>query len=165
MNMNEVFAIVVDDHDTEIARHLLEPDKAVVIQDKMTELYFIHDIYSFFTPIRLKNLTEDMLQSSVFRDHVFNLTDRCALDFRSIGVDVSVIIDNIVESVCHRADPKASKSLLVMEINETLYINKSVLRDLLSDNIWLMVLYILIVKYAYTETHKTSIGASINVRK
>lgn len=145
--------IVTDAFDIEITK-IANENIVLSLIDTFESYYKSKDLYTFFIPINLKLLTEDIFTSPNFRDLVLNITDRVSLNLIS-SIDNTRLLNSIVKAVCiNKVRPETESSLMSRELNESLYIKPDVLKELLSNNYWLMVFFILITYFYQTKVYK-----------
>lgn len=158
-DLQQLIGILVKAYEAELSKLSYDTDRFKVVFDKMYEYYITTNLFSFYTLVNIKSIVDDTLSNVIFRDFFFNYVEHAMLDVKAKDLDLDGIINSIVDSVCAtKVDPdRDNTSLLIKEMNQSLYVNASILKVLLKDNVWLMFLYILITKYYETEAYKSSI--------
>lgn len=155
-----LFRIVIDCFNDLHTRSLVSASNS---EDNIRELKMLNEllallygnIYDFFMPITIKNTTEIVLSNPDVRDFVFNLTDTVLVTSEINYIDLKEIISKVVGVLCNIKGWTGKKSLLPEGIQSELSINMEYITELLYDNLWLFVLYVLKMQIGKTELSKT----------
>jgi hypothetical protein len=155
--ISESITTIIESFDIEISRLSLNEKSLASVVELITNYYYNRDIYSFFALRNVKGYSEDLLNNVIYRDFILNLTDRVNILLLWDKKILDSLISNLVDGICrNKVNPSVqNNSLLVKEINESLYMSPDGLKNLLKDNVWLVILFLLIMFFQKSVTYKT----------
>lgn len=154
-------SLVVQSFDREYVRvglkASLEGDKDNVVTRKLSgeifSLYLKANFFTFFSLVELKQLAETVFTDIDTRAFVLNLADIVSIASSwTEGVDVEKVIEGMVASV-RRTRPtvtEATKSLINVEVLNTIHIDAEELKSLYKDNFWIVVLHVLFINMQHS---------------
>ena len=141
--------------DIEVGRIYNEKELGVV-SDALFSLYRDTNYFNFFTLQSLKRLTEETYDSEYYRDFVLNVVDRISSSITYDEKDEDRLIKTVVRSIC-RNKIDSTNSLIVKDVNDSIYVNPEVLETCLKANFWLIVLYFISIHFHKTEIYALSL--------
>jgi hypothetical protein len=154
-------SLVVQSFDREYVRvglkASLQDDKDNVVTRKLSgeifSLYMKVNFFTFFSLVELKQLAETVFTDNDIRAFVLNLTDVVSIASSwTEGADVEKVIEGMVASV-RRTRPtvtEATKSLINVEVLNTIHIDEEELKSLYRDNFWIVVLHVLFINMQHS---------------
>ena len=148
--------VITQAFDIEIARLAISPDMEKIYKFFMDD-YLSKDIYTFFVLLNIKELSQSVNSTPEIRDFLYNVTHKVSLELGREGK--SFLINSIVD---HLDSPSEELTFMPIEILETLRINLDTLKELLTTNFWLVVLYYLRAYMYKTDTYKSFIREYTN---
>lgn len=160
--MSKISSIVISSFDTELNRYLVN-DETVRVSEFFSQMYFGVDLYTFFVAVRLKKTTEDIFDNDYIRRFVLNLVDRVNINLSGSDLCLDDKFIKTLASSVTRSRVKGDDnqvSLINKEVLATLYVNESILISLLKDNLWLAILYVMLVNF-----NKTVLFEALNQSK
>jgi hypothetical protein len=146
--------ITVSAVDIEVYRIYNEKELSVV-SDALFALYRDTNYFNFFTLQALKRLTEETFDNEHYRDFILNVTERISSMLPYSEKDEDRLIRTIVRGIC-RNKSESSNSLIVKDVNDSIYVNPEVLETCLKANFWLIVVYIISIHFHKTEIYTIS---------
>ena len=143
----QVTVDIVSSFENELSRiqNKTSIDKIIVF---IYGLHYDQQLYSFFTPISVKTLTEDVFTDTVIRSFILNLTERLSLLWSNSELEYSdKFLDTFVSAICTNKQPYGEKtnSLINREVLESIEMVPDVFKALLKDNMWLLIIYLLTI--------------------
>lgn len=152
---NAVIDMIVDIVEDSAVRYT-DSNMSIIVIEKLTAYYYSTDLFNFFTLQSLQLRTEEILQDTLLRDFIFNLTEKVSLLLSLNNISYDALIDNIVVSYCRgKIDPSSDNYCLInKETIQTLYVNPTALKFTLKDNFWLVVFYLTVTFFNQTVLFK-----------
>jgi len=159
--MVKAVAAVIESFDIEIARLEKKEDELLKVQSYFDGMYYDVNLYSFFVPVSFQNITEYIFSDATLRKFLLNYVERVSMAFKAKQLNydddfIKMIVDAVTVP---KINPESQYSLINKEVLESLYVNPEVLRSMLKDNFWLLVLYLLMVNYQLSIVFKASNAA------
>lgn len=156
--MQRFISAVVESFDIELARFTSEEDQ-VKILDEFNGLYGATKWYSFFTPVSLKNWSEEFFTHDLRRNFMLNLVERVSI---SMAVKRLAYDDRLIDLLTRhvtvaKTNPESGYSLINKEVLESLYMGQDVVKAMFKDNFWLAVLYLLLVHFQLSAFFKVAV--------
>lgn len=118
------------------------------IVSNVLQIHYDQPLFTFFTPMVLKDIASDIFHDAILRNFILNLSERIALKWINNGVDYNdILINTYVRAISINKPPfsESSNCLINKEVISSIEIVPDVLKALLKDNMWLLILYLLIV--------------------
>lgn len=145
----QVVVDVIRSFDIEFAR-MRDTDKAKRIIQKTMEWYYDTPLYAFFTPQSLDSFANDILTNEALRTFFLNLTERISLNWASSDLSFDEkLLNTYTKGICYNKTSFESNglSLLNKEVQQSIQTVPETLKSLLKSNIWMFIIYILIVNF------------------
>lgn len=160
LKLHPVVELITDAFDYEYVRIMLkskmnDSKEGERINTWIYDLYLKIDFFTFFTDQSLQKVVEEVFLDEYVRQFVLNVAERVTLGFDFLtGESVEAFRDNVVKSLIRtRPNPESNNSLLSPEIISSIYIEGEVLKVLLADNFWMIVLYVLLCNFHHTNVY------------
>ena len=145
----KVIIDVIRSFDTEVSR-INSEEKQKRVLELFLGLYHDQDLFTFFTLRTIQNLTEIFFTNEMNRSFILNTVERSVMNWcvTEIRYDDS-FVNSLVKGISYNKAPYSeSRNVLInQEVQETIQVTPDVLKSLLIENIWLAILYILIVNF------------------
>ena len=154
--LQKVIRIVIESFDTELVRlSMYNNDHSKHAISKTLDFYCNKDIFSFFTLLNLKEITEDIFTDAIYRDFLLNVTDRVNLSLSLEEFNNDWVINTIVQGLSNnRVDPQSTNdSLMNIEAQQSIYVNPEVLRHVLKHNCWVVMLFLVLVFFQNSQVY------------
>lgn len=144
---DQIIVDVVTSFEIELARIQSKPrlDKIVIY---FYGLHYDQPLFSFFTPVSVQTLTQDIFTDTVIRSFVLNLTERVSLLWSNSDLKYGdKFIDTFVNAICINKQPYSenTNSLINKEVLQSIEMVPDVFKSLLKDNMWLLIIYLLTI--------------------
>jgi hypothetical protein len=154
--LNEAIESIIAAFDIEMIRTAVSNERLNLIMSTFTEYYYSRDLHTFFVLENIRSLTENTMKSTTIRDFTLSFTDRASILLSTKSIDEDKLRGTVVQAICrNRVDVGTSNvSLLVPDLNDSFFIRDTLLNDLLKDNFWLLVVYLVIVYFQQTSAFK-----------
>lgn len=146
---------VVDSIDIEYQRYI-KPEDAHRVFDYLIELYTQTNYYTFFTPSNTVSVSDYLFDQSVIRSFILNVTER-VINLLPMEVDIMIFIEHTAErySLTKSSD---QATIMPKEIRESIATNKEVLKQCLSKDIWLLIIFYISLYFYQTDIYKVTTG-------
>lgn len=133
----------------ELSRLILKnPDHGSRVQQFVLTLY-MEQISTFFTLSVVQHRAEVINTDSIVRDFVLDLSEKFSFLLTNSELENGdKLLVTIVESIKKNHSKKSEYNLLHPSLVDSLEVNEPVLVDLLSNNFWLLTLYLLILYFS-----------------
>lgn len=156
-SLTAVSELIIESMDIEFSRVIGEKQQMIVF-DFLHRLYLSTDLYSFFLPINLVNLSHEIYESEVLRDFILNLSERVSIGLAYRDFNLTYLINSIVVATCrNKMNPRGNhKSLIPEQINQTIYVDQDHVRACLKDNFWLLITYLMIKEFNTSQVFHSS---------
>lgn len=154
--LNDSIEAIVTAFDVEMVRTSISNEKTSLIIATFTEYYYDRDLHSFFILENIRTLTENIQRTPIVRDFTLSFVDRASLILSTKSINEDQLRATVTHAVCrNRIDvSNANVSLLSTDLNESFYTRSNLLNELLKDNFWLLVVYLVIVYFQQTSVFK-----------
>ena len=158
--LNEAVEAIIAAFDIEMIRTAISNERMALIIGTFTEYYYSRDLHTFFVLENLRSLTENTMKSTTVRDFTLSFTDRASLLLSAKSIDGDKLRGSVVQAVCrNRVDVGTNNvSLLVPDLNDNFFVRDNLLNDLLKDNFWLLVVYLVIVYFQQTSVFQQTLN-------
>ena len=132
-DLKKAISVVCSAFDIELSRLHLNDDRSNLIMGVFTEWYYSKDLHSYWILVNMYDMTDQILKSTALRDFVLNLAERANTMMTVQHINYDTLLDEVVTSVCrNKVNPSTEhQSLLVQELNDSIYVSPTVLRVLL----------------------------------
>lgn len=161
--LKSVIRIIVQGFDIELAR-IIDEKSQLKIVDNYIRLYHDSSYFTFFTLQNLKTLSLALFTDEIQRSFILNLTDRVSMGMitKELNYDER-FLTSIVRGICNSKKEFSELKLSLMneEVATAISVNPDMIRLVLIDNMWLTVIYLLLINFQQssffqTFTEKTS---------
>lgn len=147
--MQHLTNIIIESVNIELSRLINEKER-IIVSDYLIRLYSETQLFVFFIPRSLELFSDYIQENAAIRDFILNLTCRVITTMTYNQNDHERLIKTIVNSI-NQSQPKNDQySLLVKEINDSISINAEIVKDLLINNSWILIMYLLIFNLHHT---------------
>ena len=148
---------VIDSVDIEYQRYI-NPDEAHRVFDYLMELYTQTNYYTFFTPSNIVSVADYLFEHSAVSRFILNVTER-------VIQNIPLEIDNMmfVEQTAERYSLTKSidqSTIMPKEVKESIATNKEVLKQCLSRDTWLLIVFYISLYFHETEIYKLAINTT-----
>lgn len=150
------YKIVPEAIDIEYQRFVVE-QQANQVYDYLLNRYTSVNYYTFFTMSSILSETEYVFEHPIIRDFFMNVTERVMLQLHDVNH-----LDDIIEFTAHqctRTKQNSKQSLMIDDIRISIAINKDVLKQCLTQDTWLMIVFYSIFLFDKTQIHQHAINA------
>ncbi len=160
----KVITDILRSFDNEVSR-LNSEAKQTRMLELFLGLYHDQDLFTFFTLRTLQSLSELFFTNEMNRSFILNIVERSVMNWCTTEIRYDdTFINSLVKGICYNKAPfNESKNVLInQEVQETIQVTPDVLKTLLTENIWLSILYLLVVNlnrsniFIALQTNKTT---------
>lgn len=158
--LNEAIEAIVAAFDIEMIRAAISNEKMALIITTFTEYYYDRDLHSFFILENIRTLTESIQRTPIIRDFTLSFVDRASIFLSTKSINEDQLRATVTQAVCrNRVDVGTSHvSLLSPDLNESFFTRSTLLNELLKDNFWLLIVYLVIVYFQQTSVFKQTLN-------
>lgn len=149
---------ILESFDIELLRLMYQnPEHAETVGQHLLSTYINQDLYTYFILGNIRTQTDQILKSPVMRDFVLNLAERASVALAVLDIEDDVLLELVSTAVCrNKVNPEqTNNSLLVRELNDSLYVRREMLIQVLQDNFWLLVLWVIRIYMHQTTYYHT----------
>lgn len=145
---------VIESIDIEYQR-FVNPEEAHRVFDYLLELYTSVDYYTFFSLPNIASLSGMLFENKITRRYILNVTERVMLQWPLEERLVS-IIDHVADRYS-RTKMINDATIMPTEIRESLATNKEVLKQALSRDVWLLIVFYIALHFHSTKIYQIAI--------
>ena len=145
---------VIESIDIEYQR-FINPDEAHRVFDYLLELYTSVDYYTFFSPSNIVSLADVLFDNRIIRRYVLNVTERVMLQW-PLEERLTSIIDHVADRYS-RTKSTNDATIMPREIIESLATNKEILKQALSRDVWLLIVFYIALHLHSTKIYQIAI--------
>lgn len=151
--LNFAVAAIVGSFDTELSR-LATTNESAKVLNAFVNYYYRRDIHSFFVLQNITTLTQEVCEDTALRSFILNLSDRVSFLLSTQDANFKEgFVNTFIESiVINRPSPSGADSLINKEVVQTLYVSPEPLRKMVVNNLWLLIVYVLLMFFYQTQT-------------
>ena len=156
---NKFVDIILTSFDEEMARMMLSNEAmSKVLGEFFLERHLSRSCHVAFTTVNLYNIADQVMSNTHIRDFILELTDRVGVSISLSNLTIRALLESLVSGIIStRAAEENNQALMTPEIISSINISKESLEELFTDNIWIVVLYVLSMYLNHTVFYSTSL--------
>lgn len=159
VDLNYFSELTVNSFDLSLKKKIDPNDKELILEFILNN-YHQNDLYTFFVPSNLVNLTETIFSNELIRSFVMDYSEILSFQSSINELNFEALINTIINGVYKnkvKADSSVERNKVLMyeNINSTIAIDDLFeFKSILENNFWLLAFYVLMIYFPNSETYK-----------